>query len=214
MRRSLLHSYLLLILILSSLLLTSIVFFGFRFSNQLSVLFFNHAIVQTNSVLDSVAIPVLNALHQTKKSFETGLLDVNDTEYLNHFFTPIMDQIPYITSINTGDTYGNGYLILKSEDSWGNRLVRPRKWGPEKTQWIIFNRNLELQEKQMLDNDYDPRKRPWYKKAINSKDINAPSWTHPYIFQTTKELGITVSIQIHPPNKQSFIYLKQMNECV
>ncbi len=194
-----------LILILSSLLLTSTIFIGYKIANQLSVSFFNHAIVQTNSVLDSVAIPVLNALHQTKKSFETGLLDVNDTEYLNHFFTPIMDQISYISSINTGDADGNGYLILKSEDSWRNRLVRPDRWGQNRVQWLIFNRNLEFQEKHMQDLDYDPRRRPWYENAINSKDTTAPSWTQPYIFHTTKEPGITVSIRIFPPNKQSFV---------
>ena len=205
MRRSLLSSFLLLILILSALLLTSTIFIGYRIANQLSVSFFNHAIVQTNSVINSVTTPVLNALHQTKRSFETGLLDVNDTEDLNHFFTPIMDQIPYITSINTGDADGNGYFILKSEDSWRNRLVRPAKWGPNKVQWVRFNLNLKFQEKEMQDLDYDPRGRPWYKKAINSKDINAPAWTQPYIFHTTNEPGVTVSIQIFPPKKKSFV---------
>lgn len=205
MRRSLLYSFLLLILILSASLLTSTLFIGYRIANQLSVSFFNHAIVQTNSVMNSVTTPVLNALHQTKKSFETGLLDLNDTEDLNHFFTPIMDQIPYITSINTGDTDGNGYLILKSEDSWRNRLVRPAKWGQKKVQWLRFNRNLEFQGKQMQNSDYDPRRRPWYENAITSNDITAPAWTQPYIFHTTKEPGITVSIQIFPPNKQPFV---------
>lgn len=205
MRRSLLNSFLLLILILSALLLTSTIFIGYKIANQLSALFFNHATVQTNSVMNSVTAPILNALHQTKRSFETGLLDVNDTEDLNHYFTPIMDQIPYITSINIGDEDGNGYLILKSEDSWSNRLVRPARWGQKKVQWIRFNRNLEFQEKQMQDLDYDPRNRPWYKKAINSENINTPAWTQPYIFHTTKEPGITVSIQIFPPEKQSFV---------
>ncbi len=204
-RRSLLYSFLLLILILSALLLTSTIFIGYKIANQLSVSFFNHAIVQTNSVINSVTTPVLNALHQTKRSFETGLLDVSDTEDLNHFFTPIMDQIPYITSINTGDADGNGYLVLKSKDSWRNRLVRPGSWGLKKVQWIRFNRNLEFQEKQMEDLDYDPRRRPWYKKAINSEDLNAPAWTQPYIFQTTKEPGITVAIQVFPLKKQSFV---------
>ena len=205
MRRSLLYSFLLLILILSASLLTSTIIIGYRIANQLSVSFFNHSIVQTNSVMDSVSTPILNALHQTKKSFETGLIDVNKTEELNRFFTPLMDQIPLISSINTGDADGNGYLILKSEDSWKNRLIHPGKWGQNRAQWLIFDKNLEFQKKHMQDLDYDPRRRPWYKNAINSKDINVPSWTQPYIFHTTKEPGITVSIRIIPPNKQPFV---------
>lgn len=205
MRRSLLYSFLLLILILSTLLLASTIFIGYRIANQLSVSFFNRAIIQTNSVIDSVTTPVLNALNQTKSLFESELLDVNDTEVLNHFFTSIIEQIPYITSINTGDADGNGYLILKSKDSWRNRLVYPEKWGQKKVQWLRFNRNLEFQERQMQDIEYDPRKRPWYKKAVNSKDITTPEWTPPYIFHTTKEPGVTVSIQVFPPNEQSFV---------
>ncbi len=192
MRRSLLYSFLLLILILSVLLLSSTIFIGSRISNQLSISFFNHAIVQTNSFLHSVGAPVHNALLQTKKSFETGLLDINNTEELNRFFTPIMDQIPYITSINTGDADGNGYLILRSEDSWKNRLVRPGKWNSKKVQWLIFNRKLEFQEKLMQDSDYDPRRRPWYELAINAKDATVPVWTQPYIFILQKNLVLLV----------------------
>ncbi|GAX61923.1 adenylate cyclase, family 3 [Candidatus Scalindua japonica] len=116
-----------------------------------------------------------------------------------------MDQIPYITSINTGDADGNGYLILKSENCWKNRLVRPGKWDSKKVQWLIFNRKLEFQKKQMQDSDYDPRRRPWYELAINAKDLTVPVWTQPYLFYTTKEPGITVAIQVFQPNQNSFI---------
>lgn len=205
MRRSLLYSFLLLILILSALLLTATVFRGYKLANQISVSYFNNATVRTRSEINSITTPILNALHQTKRSFENGLLDVNDTENLNRYFLPIMEQIPYLNSINTGDEEGNGYLFLKNGDIWQNRIVNPGKWGPKKTKWLKFSQNLQFLDENMQDIGYDPRGRPWYKNAIDSKDITAPAWTQPYIFRTTKEPGITVSIRISLPNKQSFV---------
>jgi len=205
MRRSLLYSFLLLILILSALLLAATVFRGYRVANQISVSYFNNAVVRTQSKIDSIAAPILNTLHQSKRAFETGLLDVNDTENLNRYFLPIMEQLPYLNSINTGDDEGNGYMFLKNGDIWQNRIVNPGKWGSKKSKWLKFSQNLQLLEENMQDIGYDPRSRPWYKSVIDSKDITAPAWTKPYIFHTTKEPGITVSIQIFLPNKQSFV---------
>ena len=40
------------------------------------------------------------------------------------------------------------------------------------------------------DDTYDPRKRPWYQKAI---DENRIVWTDPYIFYTSQKPGITIA---------------------
>ncbi len=41
-----------------------------------------------------------------------------------------------------------------------------------------------------LPSDYDPRERPWYKKAL---DAEHPVWTDPYTFASTGQLGITLA---------------------
>lgn len=204
MRRSLLYSFLLLILILSALLLAATVFRGYRIANQISVSYFNNAIVRTRSKINSITTPILNTLHQAKRSFEIGLLDVNDTENLNRYFLPIMEQLPFLTSINTGDEEGNGYMFLKNRDIWQNRIVNPGKWGT-KVKWSKFSRNLQLLEERMQDVGNDPRSTPWYKAVINSGDRNIPVWTQPYIFKTTKDPGVTVAIRVYPPENQDFV---------
>ena len=205
MRRSLLYSFLLLILILSTLLLTATVFRGYRIANQVSVSYFNNAIVRTQSEINSITTPILNTLHQAKRSFETGLLDVNDTENLNRYFLPVMEQIPYLNSINTGDEEGNGYMFLKNGDIWQNRIVNPGKWGLKKVKWLKFSQTLQLQEEHMQDNAYDPRSMPWYKIVSNSSDRNIPVWTQPYIFKTTRDMGVTVAIQVYLPENSDFV---------
>ena len=204
MRRSLLYSFLLLILILSSLLLAATVYSGYRIANQISVSYFNNTIVRTQSKINSITTPILNTLHQAKRSFETGLLDVNDTENLNRYFLPIMEQIPFLTSINTGDEEGNGYMFLKNGDIWQNRIVNPGKWGSKKVKWLKFSRNLQLLEEHIQDVGYDPRSMPWYKAVANSGDRNTPAWTQPYILKTTNDPGVTVAIRVYPPENRDF----------
>ena len=40
---------------------------------------------------------------------------------------------------------------------------------------------------------YDPRERPWFTGGLKTID-NELAWTQPYIFFTTKDPGITVSV--------------------
>ena len=50
-----------------------------------------------------------------------------------------------------------------------------------------------IKEKTVEDSGYDPRKRPWY---IGAKQTKKTFWTEPYIFFATKKPGITVAIPI------------------
>ncbi len=57
----------------------------------------------------------------------------------------------------------------------------------------FYNASFELLERRVL-NDYhfDPRTRPWYREAIQSDRIEI---TPPYIFFSTKEIGMTIAIK-------------------
>jgi adenylate cyclase len=60
--------------------------------------------------------------------------------------------------------------------------------------WI--RRDLDgnvVDEETSFDESYDPRNRPWYKGAVDSKE---PYWSHLYIFFTSQTHGITVSLPI------------------
>ncbi len=48
-----------------------------------------------------------------------------------------------------------------------------------------------------LNDTYDPRLRPWYKKALEKKKI---VWTDPYIFYTSQKPGITIAGPIYNPS--------------
>ena len=54
-----------------------------------------------------------------------------------------------------------------------------------------------IKTKTVEDSGYDPRKRPWY---IGAKETKKTFWTEPYIFFETKQPGITVAIPIFRPD--------------
>jgi len=51
------------------------------------------------------------------------------------------------------------------------------------------NAQFETIRLEQNETAYDPRERPWYKQAV-SNDLY---WSEPYVFATTKDIGITVS---------------------
>lgn len=54
--------------------------------------------------------------------------------------------------------------------------------------------NMYIMPKQDLPSDYDPRKRPWYQAAIESKE---PVWTNPYADASTGETIVTGAISVY-----------------
>ncbi len=56
-----------------------------------------------------------------------------------------------------------------------------------------------LTQKKDIDDNYDPRTRPWYKKAI---DLNRLVWTEPYIFYSSQQPGVTISNPVLNPDSE------------
>jgi hypothetical protein len=48
------------------------------------------------------------------------------------------------------------------------------------------------------DDDYDPRRRPWYQAALSSDDATEVRWSGPYVFHTLGQPGITASLSWRP----------------
>jgi hypothetical protein len=156
---------------------------------------------------------------------------------LNSVFVPLIENDPYISSMEIVGEDGLEYVILDerrfpesqidnySPYTWRNRLMRLDHWGQQAIEWywedtaafklkgkddnwnvtgnlgrLIVNLGGERKEI-----DYDPRYRryaqPWliseenrdsYARLWQSSEKNI-QWTPPYIFYTTKTVGITAS---------------------
>ncbi|MDP1761326.1 MAG: adenylate/guanylate cyclase domain-containing protein, partial [Deltaproteobacteria bacterium] len=73
------------------------------------------------------------------------------------------------------------------------RVVSREGWGT-RTLWFDLDQEGRPQSPEWREVDYEPRSRAWY---VGLKDLPDEEvfWTEPYLFFTTKELGITASVK-------------------
>jgi PAS domain S-box-containing protein len=60
--------------------------------------------------------------------------------------------------------------------------------------WLTWKDSRTLVSEEWKDQDYDPRKRPWYTGALSAPE-NVVHWTAPYLFATSQEPGITAAVR-------------------
>lgn len=93
-----------------------------------------------------------------------------------------------IASIFLADEYGN-FLQTRKEPVYAYRSINNIDKKNEEI-WYYKNLNYLTTSIHIAKSTYDPRKRDWYKFVENSKVY----WSEPYIFDSTKEAGITISV--------------------
>lgn len=71
------------------------------------------------------------------------------------------------------------------------RTIVPDANGQRLSRWTFWNKDdQEISSTPPIVATYDPRERPWYRAALRTDDV---AWTQPYVFSTTKQVGVTIS---------------------
>ncbi|GAB4437683.1 MAG: hypothetical protein OHK0040_09030 [bacterium] len=174
--------------------------------------YFEQIYTSISSEVGKIGGAVNEIVDISQQFYKINKLDFNDHKSLNAFFMPFMKKYPFITSINYGDEKGNGYLILNLGNIWKNRIKRASENG--RVTWIELNGEGDEISRSSVADNYDPRLRPWYEIAKDNKSVN---WSSPYIFRTTKDVGITASYNLSPVNSKKAvigldIMLKDLSE--
>ncbi len=123
--------------------------------------------------------------------FNTGTLTISSLE--RYFFNQLKIH-PHLAGIYLGTPDGSFYYVsrneAKKENGFRTKIIRHNE--RERSVMLIWrDENFrELQREQTPADPYDPRKRPWYKQAVQSRAIG---WTDPYIFYTSKQPGVTIA---------------------
>lgn len=124
-----------------------------------------------------------------------GNLDHSQLLRFNEYFFPILANHDEISSVIFAHQSGREILLLLNRDGrWINRISNPDEWG-NKTYWITWSSQHEIEKVEMRERDYDARTRPWFIGAMALNDTKQVNWTDPYIFYTTLEPGITASMR-------------------
>lgn len=125
---------------------------------------------------------------QLEEGGRKGTLDFARPAALNALLMPALREYAPLSSVNHGDAAGNGYLLLRDEAGWKNRLKKGAS--PSAVNWISYDSMGNETARWQAADDYDPRRRPWFRQAPAS---GALLWGSPYILRTTGDLGITAS---------------------
>lgn len=122
-------------------------------------------------------------------------IDHNQLLHFNEFFFPVITHHGEINSVIFAHESGREILLLLGSDGrWINRISNPAEWG-EQTYWITWSAEREIEHVEMRLRAYDARSRPWFKGALTLDQAPDIHWTEPYIFYTTKEIGMTAAMQ-------------------
>ncbi|MEM7602889.1 MAG: hypothetical protein AAF357_15940, partial [Verrucomicrobiota bacterium] len=146
--------------------------------------------------------PVLNLLQEWSG---TGLLDFEDSEGLTQALVPVLDSLPQITGLSVGFSDGSGYFLSRDQTSQGHyqtQTVSPETSGVTSI-WTTGIGSAAEPEKEVREDRYDPRERPWFRGAFEDPNAAGIHWTDPYLFFDREKLGMTASIPLEDANGRS-----------
>jgi len=128
---------------------------------------------------------------------QKGVIRGDEFEAQEHYFSSILDTDQEIAGIYVADRLGNFFYV--SRETHDNKpLFRTKRIiqndsGKTTTIWLR-NENFDIINPVTIENeDFDARTRPWYKLA---QEQGGTIWTEPYVFFTTKKLGITTAVPL------------------
>ncbi len=193
-RHSLIRNLVLLIMATSGAILTVTIVGSSHMIRDLSLSMIRRTTDQMESELKHLFEPVGRNLLIAQQWGREGVFDETDPVSLNPLFIPILEENDQISSMMIANSDGFEYLLLRTEGRWYNRITRVKRWGKQ-TLWYQWKDSHTLIDTYWKELDYDPRRRPWYQNAIESRDTGVVNWTEPYTFFTTKDPGITASVR-------------------
>ncbi len=211
-RWSLLRSFVVLILLSSLTVLLLMAIRARQTEKELSEKLINRGTLQATQELDRFFQPVnINALIAARWGLAGKLnlakilagppgkltpSQLQAVTRLNTLLVPLMVLFPDMSSLQVANARGDGFLIIRLENGRiRNRVVSRQTWGTQ-TLWFDVDQEGRPESPEWQGVDYEPRTRAWY---VGLKDLPDAEvlWTEPYIFFTTKDLGITASVKWH-----------------
>lgn len=185
----------LLLTVAVALVAVSYGYFGVRPAiNQIAVSNFARTADRIGKSMQKLLYPAQHLVALSSHWLAASNVELTQAQQLNFLFKPILRQFPQITSVVAGNTSGQGYMLLTMDhDCWLNRVTENRADGDN--QHFLEWRGDVLANEYSKKMAYDPRRRPWFIDAMQSKGADEVCWTKPYPLFTTHDPGITASVR-------------------
>lgn len=136
-----------------------------------------------------------NAARLTRGLIKDGILSPEDTSSFEMYFLEMLKNNGDFSGLPYGDNRGKFLYVTRQPSIHGvNYLTKVIYFDGGEKKEVVIRRNADfsIQSKVEISDEYDPRIRPWYAAFKHQKLL----WTPPYIFFTSRDPGITVSLPI------------------
>lgn len=156
----------------------------------------------TEEELFNIFDPIVNHLQTTRSRARSGVLkNFQDPELLDAYFLPIIKNSSSISSVLIANDQGDEYMLLNNDSIMITRITKEGSLHERPTvySWTESNGERLILDQHVLEEDYDPRTRPWFTLAMENPADTVISWTDPYTFFTTRQSGITASVSWQNP---------------
>jgi len=157
------------------------------------------AVSHAQDLLKTASTAVIAARNQ----IEDGAVDPHDQRRLAQLLFEALKDEAQLAGLYYGSADGNFVYVMRDHPGaddlfqvktlqildgqrYENTVLRNRHWAVE--------RDLKPQP-----DDFDPTKRPWYRKAL---DVGGDGWTAPYSFYTSERPGISFARTVNAPEGQ------------
>jgi len=152
-----------------------------------------------HSAVKAYLIPASNLVRigaETSKSHLDQIWSTNRTPV----GIELLRSYPQLSSFYGGDRQGNFVMHKQNPDGTIDTKVIEREPSNVSVTWIRRDFAGNVLNKEISGDDgYDPRTRPWYKGAVETRKLY---WSDVYVFFTDKTPGLTVSYPLYSQNDQ------------
>ena len=122
-----------------------------------------------------------------------------------NYLTSILKLNTEIAGVYVADKWGNFFYSSRSVENkealYRTKQITIDAAGKTTNIWWRNETPEIINPQVIIDEDFDPRTRPWYTLSISQ---GSNIWTEPYVFFTTQKLGITTASPLLDDNDQFF----------
>ncbi len=123
-----------------------------------------------------------------------GVIDVENEQAIEQYFLTQLQQHPELSGIYISSIDGDFHFVSR-DNNVADSVYRTKKITSRNSAKVSRlhwrDKSLQVIERQVNQNDsYNPLSRPWYKQAVKNNEL---IWTDPYVFFSSKKLGITIA---------------------
>jgi adenylate cyclase len=202
-RWSIFRTLLLLILLISGSLFVITAFTAEKSIRALSERMIEEATTETSLRLQAFFKPLTDDLQILSNLAEHGEFNPRDDTSSRLFFATLLEQHPQATAILWGSTTGESRLVARLGGEWIMSHVPDDPSQP--AQRDIFDPRTGRTLKKEIVKRFDPRKRPWYKNAMEAASREQVIWTPPYRFLTGSVIGVTGATEVGMPDGETLV---------